>query len=395
MAPELRKRKSKTNVAEPVVKKVEKVSKRKAPEESSPVAPKKQKAVKAAPKPKKKAAAEVEVEVEAEVAVEVEAEAEVESAPAIKEKKKKVSKKVKIAEPEDVPEDAVMDEAEGAVIPLEDGASDSDGEVDADLQALAAGLDSDDEETGQTDKGSDFKAGQDVGKIPRLSKKEKKALAASKNTSKTEPGVIYVGRLPHGFYEHELRSYFSQFGPVTKLRLSRNKHTGKSKHYAFIEFKSESDADIAARTMNSYLLFGHILRVKLVPRDQLHADIWKGANRRFKKTPWGKIIGNKLARPLSESAWVEKISKEEARRLERAEKLKELGYEFEVPQLKQAPPPAVIEAAAVEEAEETKAVEATPVVEETTIVEVVEESAAVEKPKASKAKGKKAKKAKA
>ncbi|KAM0276274.1 hypothetical protein ACHAQH_006904 [Verticillium albo-atrum] len=386
MAPELRKRKSKTNVAEPVMKKVEKVTKRKAAEESSPVAPKKQKAVKAAPKSKKQAEPEVEVEVETEVAAE--------PAPAVK-GKKKVAKKVKIAEPEEAPEDIVIEDAEEAVIPLEDGASDDDGEIDAELQALAAGLDSDSEETGLTDKGSDFKTGQDVGKIPKLSKKEKKALAASKNAAKVEPGVIYVGRLPHGFYEHELRSYFNQFGPVTKLRLSRNKHTGKSKHYAFIEFKSESDADIAARTMNSYLLFGHILRVKLVPRDQLHADIWKGANRRFKKTPWGKIIGNKLARPLSESAWEEKISKEEKRRLERAEKLKELGYEFEAPALKQAPAPPAPEAVAIEGAEEGKAAEATPVVEETTVVEVVEEPAAIEKPKASKAKGKKAKRAKA
>ncbi|RBQ80700.1 hypothetical protein VDGD_06981 [Verticillium dahliae] len=386
MAPELRKRKSKTNVAEPVVKKVEKVTKRKAAEESSPVAPKKHKPVKAAAKPKKQTETEVKADVETEVAAE--------SAPTVKEKKK-VAKKVKIAEPKEEPKETVVESAEEAVIPFEDDASEDDGEVDAELQALAAGLDSDSEETGQTDKGSDFKTGQDVGKIPKLSKKEKKALAASKNAAKDEPGVIYVGRLPHGFYEHELRSYFNQFGPVTKLRLSRNKHTGKSKHYAFIEFKSESDADIAARTMNSYLLFGHILRVKLVPRDQLHADIWKGANRRFKKTPWGKIMGNRLARPLSESAWVEKISREEKRRLERAEKLKELGYEFEAPALKQAPAPAALEAVAAEGAEEGKAVEAAPAVEDATAVATMEEAAAVGKPKVSKAKGKKAKKAKA
>jgi RNA recognition motif-containing protein len=36
-------------------------------------------------------------------------------------------------------------------------------------------------------------------------------------------GVIYVGRLPHGFYEAQLQGYFSQFGDITRLRLSRNK----------------------------------------------------------------------------------------------------------------------------------------------------------------------------
>lgn len=36
-------------------------------------------------------------------------------------------------------------------------------------------------------------------------------------------GVIYVGRLPHGFYETQLKEYFSQFGTVTKVHVSRNK----------------------------------------------------------------------------------------------------------------------------------------------------------------------------
>ena len=36
-------------------------------------------------------------------------------------------------------------------------------------------------------------------------------------------GVIYVGRLPHGFYETQLKGYFSQFGTVTKVHVSRNK----------------------------------------------------------------------------------------------------------------------------------------------------------------------------
>lgn len=36
-------------------------------------------------------------------------------------------------------------------------------------------------------------------------------------------GVIYLGRIPHGFYEDQMRNYFSQFGDITRLRLSRNK----------------------------------------------------------------------------------------------------------------------------------------------------------------------------
>lgn len=39
----------------------------------------------------------------------------------------------------------------------------------------------------------------------------------------SERGVIYLGRIPHGFYEDEMRSYFSQFGSVTRLKLYRSK----------------------------------------------------------------------------------------------------------------------------------------------------------------------------
>ena len=39
----------------------------------------------------------------------------------------------------------------------------------------------------------------------------------------SESGVVYVGHLPHGFYEEQLKSYFSQFGNVNQVRVARNK----------------------------------------------------------------------------------------------------------------------------------------------------------------------------
>ena len=35
-------------------------------------------------------------------------------------------------------------------------------------------------------------------------------------------------------------------------------------------------ADIVARTMNNYLMFGHILRVALIPKEQVNANLFKG-----------------------------------------------------------------------------------------------------------------------
>lgn len=39
----------------------------------------------------------------------------------------------------------------------------------------------------------------------------------------SERGVVYLSHIPHGFYEEEMKSYFSQFGTVTRLKLYRSK----------------------------------------------------------------------------------------------------------------------------------------------------------------------------
>lgn len=45
--------------------------------------------------------------------------------------------------------------------------------------------------------------------------------------SRVTPGVVYVGHLPLGLFEPQLRSYFEQFGTVLRLRLSRSKKVRK------------------------------------------------------------------------------------------------------------------------------------------------------------------------
>ncbi|RWA11553.1 hypothetical protein EKO27_g3534 [Xylaria grammica] len=219
-------------------------------------------------------------------------------------------------------------------------------------QALAKIVDSDAE---ADDAGPDEEI-KDL-ELPKVSKQ----VVNASDSGDSEPGVLYIGRIPRGFYEHQMREYFTQFGQVNKIRVSRNKATGQSKHFAFIEFAELGVAEIVAKTMDNYLLAGHILKVKMVPKSQIHEKLWVGANRRFKKIPWNKMAGNRLKKPRSESAWTEKISKEEAKRNERAKKLLELGYEFEAPKLK-AVDDVDDSTAALEATEEDapKAIEAAP-----------------------------------
>lgn len=131
-----------------------------------------------------------------------------------------------------------------------------------------------------------------------------------------------------------MRAYFAQFGAINRLRLSRNRTTGASKHYAFIEFGSESVAQIVANTMNNYLMFGHILKCKLVPEDQVHEKLWIGANKRFKRVPWARIAGRKLAMGTDKKAWGKRVELEKKRREAKSKAMKQIGYEFNAGELK-------------------------------------------------------------
>lgn len=132
-----------------------------------------------------------------------------------------------------------------------------------------------------------------------------------------------------------MKKYFSQFGRVKRLRLSRNKQTGASKHYAFVEFQSTEVADVVARTMDNYLLFGHILKCKLIPDEQVHPDLFKGAGQRFKVDPRNKKAGLQMERGVERAQWEKRVENENKRRTGRNKHLKEeFGYEFGAPSVK-------------------------------------------------------------
>ncbi|KAL2863090.1 uncharacterized protein BJX67DRAFT_364761 [Aspergillus lucknowensis] len=278
----------------------------------------------------------------------------------VTEKSAKSSKKAKVLE-------IVPSDSEDEGVPL--NAEESEEEEDYQTAALIRGFESSGDEDESADEAVDPDA--PVPKIPDSKKAKRKILKLQKQhkaEATEEPGTVYVGRIPHGFYEHQMRSYFSQFGEITRLRLSRNRLTGRSKHYAFIEFASESVAKIVAATMDNYLMYGHILKCKYVSSQQLHPELWKGANRRFKRTPWNRIEQKRLNKGKSREKWAKNIEQEQKRRLAKAEKLKELGYEFEMPELKSVDDVPVQKAVEGEEAEtiegeQAKAIEAPAPVE--------------------------------
>ena len=109
-----------------------------------------------------------------------------------------------------------------------------------------------------------------------MSSDSSSAVKANKPTS-----IIYLGHIPDGFEEGEMRQFFKQFGAIKNLRLSRSKKTGAPKHYAFIEFETPEVASVVAETMNNYRLFGRSLVCEVMKSDDVHSDLWKGSNKSF------------------------------------------------------------------------------------------------------------------
>ncbi|PSS33734.1 MKI67 FHA domain-interacting nucleolar phosphoprotein [Actinidia chinensis var. chinensis] len=149
------------------------------------------------------------------------------------------------------------------------------------------------------------------------------------NTAK----VLYIGRIPHGFYENEMEGFFKQFGTIKRLRVARNKKTGKSKHFGFIEFESPEVAKIVSECMHNYLMFEHMLQVHLIPPERVHPKLWKGVNRWYKPLDWVQIERKRhnKERTLEENKkMVEGILKRDQRRRKRIEAA---GIDYECPEI--------------------------------------------------------------
>ncbi|KPI34310.1 putative RNA-binding protein [Cyphellophora attinorum] len=247
------------------------------------------------------------------------------------------------------------------VDPVGSNSDDDEGTNIDTTAALLTGLDSDSDDDA-ADTG-------DLTRTPALPdyKKTTKKLRQAKEQKSGEdtPGTIYVGRIPHGFYEPQMRAFFTQFGDITRLRLARNKHTAASKHFAFIEFASSEVAKIAAAAMDNYLMFGHILKCKYVEAEALHPDTFKGANRKYRKIPHVKLEGKRLAEAKSVEAWSRKNEKEKHKRQKKAKLLKEkMGYD--APSGRLVDPADVVAAAASKQAQ----IEEKPVEERKEIADV-------------------------
>ena len=98
-------------------------------------------------------------------------------------------------------------------------------------------------------------------------------------------GVLYLGHLPEGFNEGEVREFFSQFGEVTRFRIARSKKTARSKGYGFVEFSEKETAEATAKALDNRPMMNKSLKCHVVPEEKVHHELFKNCDRGFRYKP--------------------------------------------------------------------------------------------------------------
>lgn len=79
---------------------------------------------------------------------------------------------------------------------------------------------------------------------------------------------IYVGNLSYQVTEDDLRDAFTAFGNVSRVNVVKDRETGRSKGFGFVEMDDAGQAQVAIDKLNNTDLKGRQMRVNEArPRD--------------------------------------------------------------------------------------------------------------------------------
>jgi RNA recognition motif-containing protein len=80
---------------------------------------------------------------------------------------------------------------------------------------------------------------------------------------------LYVGNLPYSATEDELQAMFASAGTVKTVTVVRDRDTGRSRGFAFVEMETQADAQKAISMMNGKDMGGRALTVNMArPREE-------------------------------------------------------------------------------------------------------------------------------
>jgi RNA recognition motif-containing protein len=72
---------------------------------------------------------------------------------------------------------------------------------------------------------------------------------------------IYVGNLSYDATDATIREAFESFGEVTSARVIKDKYSGQSRGFGFVEMPAQSQAETAIKSLNGKELLGKTISV--------------------------------------------------------------------------------------------------------------------------------------
>lgn len=105
---------------------------------------------------------------------------------------------------------------------------------------------------------------------------------------------LFVGNLAYTTTEDDLKALFAQAGGVKSVALIKDRETGRSKGFAFVEFETQVDAEKAISLFDGKEFQGRALKVNLArPREDKPRG---GGGFGDRRPPRGDSFGNRRPR---------------------------------------------------------------------------------------------------
>ena len=83
---------------------------------------------------------------------------------------------------------------------------------------------------------------------------------------------LFVGNLPYSVTDESLTQLFSQYGNLVSANVIKDKYTGRSRGFAFVEMTTEEEAQKAIASLNGYNIEGR----NMVVREALPKPAYSG-----------------------------------------------------------------------------------------------------------------------
>ncbi len=72
---------------------------------------------------------------------------------------------------------------------------------------------------------------------------------------------IYVGNLPYTVSDEDLNTLFAEYGEIETAKVIKDRYSGQSKGFGFVEMPSNSEADQAIKGLNGHFINGRTIKV--------------------------------------------------------------------------------------------------------------------------------------